>query len=170
MLQLRSGERPVDRPHAVDLCSVLSRVQGVRAAGHGNLRIDLLDDVSVMGHSDRLERVIGHLVQNALESGDPSMVVQPEVRVRVYRQGDSAVIEVEDNGLGMSADFIRDRLFKPFSSTKQAGMGIGTYESQQYVQSIGGRIDVESKPGKGTTFRVILRLADPAEAAQEALE
>jgi hypothetical protein len=170
MLQLRSGERPVDRPHAVDLCSVLSRVQGVRAAGHGNLRVDLVDDVVVMGHADRLERVIGHLVQNALESGDPAIVAQLEVRVRVYRQGDSAVIEVADNGVGMSADFVRDRLFKPFSSTKQSGMGIGTYESQQYVQSIGGRIDVESRPGTGTTFRVTLRLADPAEATQEALE
>jgi putative PEP-CTERM system histidine kinase len=170
MLQLRSGERPVDRPHAVDLCSVLSRVQGVRAAGHGNLRVELVDDVFVMGHADRLERVIGHLVQNALESGDPAIVAQPEVRVRVYRQGDSAVIEVADNGVGMSADFIRERLFKPFSSTKQSGMGIGTYESQQYVQSIGGRIDVESRPGTGTTFRVTLRLADPAEATQEALE
>jgi putative PEP-CTERM system histidine kinase len=169
MLQLRSGERPVDRPHAVDLCGVLSRVQGVRAAGHGNLRVDLVDDVFVMGHPDRLERVIGHLVQNALESGDPALVAQPEVRVRVYRQGDSAVIEVADDGVGMSADFIRDRLFKPFNSTKQAGMGIGTYESQQYVQSIGGRIDVDSQPGKGTTFRVALRLADPAEAEQEAL-
>jgi signal transduction histidine kinase len=76
---------------------------------------------------------------------------------------------VADDGVGMSADFIRDRLFKPFNSTKQAGMGIGTYESQQYVQSIGGRIDVDSQPGKGTTFRVALRLADPAEAEQEAL-
>jgi putative PEP-CTERM system histidine kinase len=170
MLQLRSGERPVDRPHAVDLCSVLSRVQGIRAAGHGNLRIDLVDDVYVMGHAERLERVIGHLVQNALEAIDLADVARSEVRVRVYRQGNSAVIEVADSGVGMSADFIRDRLFKPFSSTKQAGMGIGTYESQQYVQSIGGRIDVESRPGQGTTFLVTLRLADPAEAAQEALE
>ena len=170
MLQLRSGERPVDRAHAVDLCEVLSRVQGVRAAGHDNLRIDLVDDVFVMGHADRLERAIGHLVQNALEAGAPSTLVRPEVRVRVYRQEDFAVIEVADNGVGMSADFIRDRLFKPFSSTKSAGMGIGTYESQQYVQSIGGRIDVESEPGKGTTFRVKLRLADTAEAAQGALE
>lgn len=170
MLQLRSGERPVDRAHAVDLCDVLSRIQGVRAAGHDNLRIDLVDDVHVMGHADRLERVIGHLVQNALEAGEPSMVVRPEVKVRVYRQGEFAVIEVADNGMGMSADFIRDRLFKPFSSTKSAGMGVGTYESQQYVQSIGGRIDVESEPGKGTIFRVRLRLAEPAEATQGALE
>jgi putative PEP-CTERM system histidine kinase len=169
MLQLRSGERPVDRPHAVDLCSVLSRVQGIRAAGHGNLRVDLIDDVYVLGHADRLERVIGHLVQNALEAGDPGDARPLEVRVRVYRQDDSAVIEVADNGVGMSADFIRDRLFKPFTSTKQSGMGIGTYESQQYVQSVGGQIDVESHPGRGTTFRVTLRMADPAEAAQEAL-
>jgi len=170
MLQLRSGERPVDRPHAVDLCDVLSRVQGIRAAGHENLRVDLVDDVYVLGHADRLERVIGHLVQNALESSDPASAGQLEVRVRVYRQKDSAVIEVADNGIGMSADFIRDRMFKPFNSTKPSGMGIGTFESFQYVQSIGGRIQVESQPGQGTTLRVTLRVVDPAEAAQEALE
>jgi signal transduction histidine kinase len=170
MLQLRSGERPVDRPHVVDLCSVLSRVQGIRAAGRGNLRVDLVDDVFVMGHADRLERVIGHLVQNAFEAADPATVSPPTVRVRVYRQGEAAVIEVADNGVGMSAEFIRDRLFKPFNSTKRAGMGIGTYESQQYVTSIGGHIEVESQPGVGTTFRVSLRAADPAEATQEAVE
>jgi signal transduction histidine kinase len=58
----------------------------------------------------------------------------------------------------MSAEFVRERLFKPFQSTKHAGMGIGAYESQQYVGSVGGRIEVESTPGTGTTVRVFLPL------------
>ena len=57
---------------------------------------------------------------------------------------------------GMSPEFIRERLFKPFQTTKQAGMGIGAYESFQYVQELGGRIDVQSEPDKGT--EVTLRL------------
>ncbi|MGH6623339.1 MAG: ATP-binding protein, partial [Burkholderiaceae bacterium] len=103
-------------------------------------------------HEDRLERVVGHLVQNAFEaSGDDH-----EVSVRVARDNDGAVIEVRDQGKGMSADFIRDRLFKPFQTTKDTGTGIGAYESQQYVAQIGGRIEVESVPERGTCVRVRL--------------
>jgi signal transduction histidine kinase len=79
------------------------------------------------------------------------------VTVRVTREGDEAVVEVTDNGPGMSPEFVRERLFKPFESTKAAGMGIGAYESQQYVQGLGGRIDVDSAEGRGTTVRLVLR-------------
>jgi signal transduction histidine kinase len=65
----------------------------------------------------------------------------------------------------MSEQFVRDRLFRPFESTKAAGMGIGTYETEQYVKELGGRIEVESREGRGTVFRVRLPLHVPAEAA-----
>jgi len=167
MIQLRSGERPVDRPHAVDLAGALARVQGVHAAARSGLEVDASPGVLAVGHEDRLERVISHLVQNAFEAAGPT----PRVKVSVRRRGDAAVIEVADNGVGMSAEFIRDRLFKPFSSTKQAGMGIGTYESRQYVTSIGGQIEVESELGVGSTFRITLRAVDTTglqEPSQEA--
>jgi signal transduction histidine kinase len=110
--------------------------------------------VVVLGHEDRLERVIGHLLQNGIDaSGD-----NPRVQVRIRRAGGLAVVEVADQGVGMSAEFVRERLFKPFQSTKHSGMGIGAYESQQYVGSVGGRIEVESTPGAGTTVRVYLPL------------
>jgi signal transduction histidine kinase len=60
----------------------------------------------------------------------------------------------------MSQEFIRDRLFKPFQTTKQAGMGIGAYESFQYVQELGGRMDVASELNKGTTVTLLLPLFD----------
>lgn len=168
MLQLRSGERPVDRPHAVDLRLVLERVQQVRAAGRDHLEVEFPEEAQALGHADRLERVIGHLVQNAFEAVGEAAPARPQVKVCVDRRGDTLVIEVADNGIGMSADFVRERLFKPFSSTKLTGMGIGTYESQQYVASIGGSIDVESRPGVGTCFRVVLRAADTQLATREA--
>jgi signal transduction histidine kinase len=58
---------------------------------------------------------------------------------------------------GMTAEFIRDRLFKPFQTTKETGMGIGVFECQQYVQQIGGSIEFESTPGVGTCVRVLSR-------------
>jgi signal transduction histidine kinase len=63
---------------------------------------------------------------------------------------------VADTGIGMSAEFVRDRLFKPFETTKPGGMGIGVYESTQYVAGLGGRIEVDSKPGTGTRVRLLL--------------
>jgi signal transduction histidine kinase len=69
----------------------------------------------------------------------------------------------------MSEEFIRERLFKPFESTKSAGMGIGVFESREYINELGGRLEVTSKPSLGTTFRVLLPLyqeqAQPIEQA-----
>jgi len=81
------------------------------------------------------------------------------VQVRLKQEGIYAVIEVEDNGCGMEADFIRERLFRPFDTTKgNAGMGIGAYESREFVYSLGGQVDVNSRPGDGTLFRIALPL------------
>lgn len=118
----------------------------------------------VLADRGRLERVLGHLVQNAVEAS----ARDGEVAVHLARDGATAVIEVRDRGEGMSAEFIRERLFKPFESTKAAGMGVGAFESREYVRELGGRLDVASTPGKGTTFRVALPLHADADAAAAA--
>ena len=68
----------------------------------------------------------------------------------------------------MPAEFIRERLFKPFETTKSAGMGIGVYESAQYIRGLGGDIHVDSAPGVGTTVRVLLPQAESASVASVA--
>ena len=60
----------------------------------------------------------------------------------------------------MSPEFIRERLFKPFQTTKSAGMGIGVYESFQYVQELGGKISVESELDVGTQVTLCFPLSD----------
>jgi signal transduction histidine kinase len=71
-------------------------------------------------------------------------------------------IEVIDTGSGMSAEFVRNRLFKPFVSTKPGGFGIGAFEARELVRAMGGRIDVESREGLGSRFAVRLPLAAAA--------
>ena len=66
------------------------------------------------------------------------------------------MIEVEDNGCGMSPEFIRDELFKPFRTSKGAGYGIGAFESREYVRENGGRMDVQSNLGEGTIVTIRL--------------
>jgi signal transduction histidine kinase len=77
----------------------------------------------------------------------------------VFRNDEEGVVEVIDNGVGMTPEFVRERLFRPFETTKKTGMGIGAYESMQYVSTLGGRITVDSKPGEGTTVSVRVPLA-----------
>lgn len=152
MLQLREGATPAGAAVGVDLAGIVRRIQSV-AQGRGRvIDVKRLEPVMTRGHEERLERIIGHVVQNAFDATEPS----GNVWLKLGRQGSQALIEVGDTGQGMSQEFIRGRLFKPFQTTKQSGMGIGAYESFQYVQELGGKIEVESELNKGTTVTIFL--------------
>ncbi|MCS6785798.1 MAG: PEP-CTERM system histidine kinase PrsK [Thiobacillaceae bacterium] len=116
----------------------------------------------VRADRERLARVLGHLVQNAIEATPYT----GRVDVKLSRDQHHAVIEVEDTGTGMDAAFIRDKLFRPFVSTKGTGMGVGTYECKTYIEELGGDIGVTSAPGQGSRFTVRLPLV--SQQVQEA--
>jgi putative PEP-CTERM system histidine kinase len=156
MMQLREGTTPVDAPHAVDLAAVIERIQRSKAGQRPVPEVQLEERVLARGHEDRLERVIGHLVQNAIDAtGEDG-----RVWIRLANQDGMAIVDVGDTGHGMTPEFVRERLFKPFQTTKEMGMGIGAYESFQYVQELGGRVQVDSKPGVGTHVRLLLPRMD----------
>lgn len=154
MLQLHEGATPPGPARGVNLAGVIQRIEVVAAGRGRTLEVQQSEPVVTRGHEERLERIIGHVVQNAFDASDPD----GRVWLHVDRSSGQARILVRDTGQGMSQDFIRNRLFKPFQTTKQAGMGIGAYESFQYVQELGGRIEVDSKPGQGTTVKLLLPL------------
>jgi putative PEP-CTERM system histidine kinase len=154
MLQLREGATPTGTAFGVDLCRLAQGIEsGVSARGR-RIELQLSDRVFARGHEERLERVIGHVVQNALDATESD----GRVWLRVDRHAGQARVEVGDQGHGMSQEFIRDRLFRPFQTTKKTGMGIGAYESFQYVRELGGSISVQSEPGQGTEVTLLLPL------------
>jgi putative PEP-CTERM system histidine kinase len=113
------------------------------------------DPCVVSGNSHSIEQVLAHLLQNAVEAspqGSP-------VFIAIAEDGVAARIEVIDSGSGMSEDFLRTRLFRPFVSTKPGGFGIGVYEARELVKAMQGNILVESREGVGTRFVVRLPLA-----------
>lgn len=125
----------------------------------GNLpqpRIDLVDpDVSVEVDPERFSMVLQHLIRNAQDatSNDGS------INISVSRNGSNAEVTVADNGCGMTQDFVRDHLFKPFDSTKGSqGMGIGAHQSREFARKMGGDLRVDTAPGRGTTIVVSLPL------------
>jgi putative PEP-CTERM system histidine kinase len=156
MMQLREGATPVDSPRGIDLGDVIRRIQTAKAGQGRDLEIQLADKLVAKGHEDRVERVIGHIVQNALDATEHG----GRVWVRLERQEGQAMIEVGDTGHGMTPEFLRERLFKPFQTTKPAGMGIGAYESFQYVHELGGKISVNSATNIGTQVSLLLPLFD----------
>lgn len=113
----------------------------------------------VSAAADELEQILLHLIQNAVDASEPDS----PVLVRVFNEGVSGVIEVVDSGTGMSTEFVRTRLFKPFDSTKADGFGIGAYEARELVRAMNGRIDVESREMLGTRFVIHLPRADTAD-------
>jgi putative PEP-CTERM system histidine kinase len=152
MLQLRAGTAPVENARPVDLEVLVRRVCAAKAGNQSPIELDLTVGVTTVGHEDRLEHVIGHLVQNAIDATADG----GRVSVRVHRNDGAAIVEVADTGIGMSREFLRERLFKPFQTTKPGGMGIGVYESSQYVAGLGGEVTIDSEPGRGTRVRVRL--------------
>ena len=152
--QLR-GSYTLEPPAPVALEDLVRQVVAARSGLKPAPRLEAGDGaLSVVAHRARLERVIGHLIQNAIEATPP----EGHVVVQLLRQNGSAVIAIADTGCGMSEQFMHDRLFRPFDSTKSTGMGIGTYEAREYVRELGGRIEVETREAQGTLFRVVLPL------------
>src|SRR4029453_14380829 len=81
------------------------------------------------------------------------------VTVRVTGGEAHVNISIADKGVGMDTDFVRNRLFQPFSSSKPGGFGIGAFEARSLVAAMGGRLAVDSTPGEGTTFTITLPAA-----------
>lgn len=156
MLQLREGATPTGTVHGVDLSAIAQRIARVTEGRGRTLEIRQGEPLVARGHEERLERIIGHMVQNALDATDAT----GRVWLVLERSAGMAMVEVGDTGRGMSEEFVRERLFKPFQTTKEAGMGIGAYESFQYVQELGGKIVVDSELGRGTVIKVLLPLFD----------
>lgn len=148
----QTAKKP-DSPKVVELGPMLRRLVERRRTAAAPVLLELqADGLAVAVEEDRLSAVVDHLVQNAVEAvnGDGRVVV------RLVGDGDMAVVEVEDNGCGMDADFVRERLFQPFKTTKGTGYGIGAYESREFARALGGRLEVVSQPGQGTVMRMAL--------------
>ncbi|MEW8644641.1 MAG: XrtA/PEP-CTERM system histidine kinase PrsK [Candidatus Thiodiazotropha endolucinida] len=118
--------------------------------------------LKIIADKDRFTAIMVHMIKNAQEASQED----GKVDVTVDRDNNYAVITIEDNGVGMDALFIKERLFRPFQTTKgNAGMGIGVYETREYVNSLNGKMKVESVKGVGTKFEISI----PLEVAGQAI-
>jgi putative PEP-CTERM system histidine kinase len=150
----------------VNLAELAQRAAERNAGRRPVPRIVAAAQPRVQADAERLAAVVEHIVRNA-QDATPA---EGEVLVEVSDADGEPRLSVRDNGSGMDADFVRDRLFRPFDSTKGGrGMGIGAYQAREYLHSLGGSVRVQSAPGRGTTFELIFpRAGSPALSARAA--
>lgn len=157
-----SANRPVELASLLDAVSRRSvgRPPGLRYENES--AITAAGRECVLADAERLGAVIEHVIRNAQEAAGPGGNVSLGMRV----ESGTAIITVRDDGPGMDAAFIRDRLFRPFDSTKGSkGMGVGAYQVREYVRQIGGAVEVQSIPGQGTAFLITLPLCQTTSPA-----
>lgn len=143
-----------EEPKPVKVAALLQSIIEKKRLLHA-IESTQIDDLTAMADTTRVDQILGHLIQNAI---DASSEGQP-ISLNARRRDLSVAIEVLDRGEGMSSEFIRSQLFKPFASSKDGGFGIGAYEARSLAIAMNGRLEVESKEGAGSRFTLILPLA-----------
>jgi signal transduction histidine kinase len=150
-----SGEHK--RPTKVDLVPIIQRVIATNAEpvrGKHKIVTRLPPSLFALVDAGRIEEVIENLVLNALEA---MTEIGGTLTVEAGETPNGApMISVSDTGRGMSRSFIEHRLFRPFSTTKKTGIGLGLYTCREVIAASAGSIEVDSVEGAGTTFRVVL--------------
>ncbi len=155
----RYGSQGSEESAALDLAELSCRIAGrFSDAGH-RVAVTRADNCRIVANPEGLEQALVHLVQNALDAGGKDVPVMLDVTT----EGLHGCVQIVDCGSGMSPQFIRNGLFRPFISKKQGGFGIGAFEARELVRAMGGRLDVESREGVGTNFFLRLPLAAAAD-------
>jgi signal transduction histidine kinase len=153
-------QRCVELKQVVEKAVAISRCQGKRIVK--SFEVDMAENLPpIFIDPEALEQVLVNLLINAAQATDKE---DSWIRLKVKQPGtwrDHVLIEVSDNGCGMDEE-TQEKVFEPFFSTKTPGRGtgLGLFVSHNLIEELGGRIEVESEPSKGSTFRVILNDAN----------
>jgi putative PEP-CTERM system histidine kinase len=164
LAQINAERRKDQVTSVVDVIPLTRALVSRRASLKPIVSLDCeAETLNINGDEARLASILNHLIQNAMEAAGEN----GKVWVRLRRSDGSAVLEVEDNGPGMDAEFIRDQLFRPFKSTKDAGYGIGAYQCRELVRELKGQLMVTSVPGRGTVMQAAFPAVDGATLVQQ---
>ena len=146
----------------VDLSALVKHVTERFSSAHP-ITFTPAQSIKVRADSESLEQALIHLIQNAIDASESD----DRVFVDVSNDGLTGRIEIIDSGAGMTPEFIRNGLFKPFVSSKHGGFGIGAFEAREMIKAMGGRLTVESREDVGTRFCVALPLPEAVKLLEQ---
>ena len=115
------------------------------------LAIEISDNLTITSDRDKLKQILLNLIQNSQEA----MKQEGTLTIRAHEKGDKIVLEIQDQGKGMTPE-VRERIFQPFFTTKSQGTGLGMAVVKKLTEQLEGQIHVESSYGQGSVFRLIL--------------
>jgi len=153
LTQLRNKQVAESAKKNIDIKSVIMKVVEQRNIEYPHINAQLELDSMISIDEETFSSVLNHLLQNAQEATNEDGWVKINAEIVT----NDLHLSIIDNGCGMSADFIANRLFKPFDTTKgNAGMGIGVYEAKQFIESVNGTMQVTSRENEGSHFKIVI--------------
>jgi hypothetical protein len=164
LMQQVSGVTRPDRlqPEPCDVAELVREAvetsgMGVDTSSAIGLEVQVNTNGPVLLDRAQMLRLLTNLLINAREATEGEGVIRLEAGTKSSNGGEARLrLSVQDDGRGMSEEFVRDSLFRPFATTKSGGLGIGLAQCRTIVEAHGGAITVDSRLGHGTTFTVDL--------------
>jgi putative PEP-CTERM system histidine kinase len=153
LMQLRNKQVAETSKHNVDVEKLIANVVKQRNIQLPNVisNVDVKKLISI--NEETFSSVLNHLLQNSQEA----TLDDGWVKITAKLSNNALYIDILDNGCGMSEEFVANRLFKPFDTTKgNAGMGIGVYEAKQFIEGLQGTLKVISKENQGSQFKIVI--------------
>ncbi|WNC72525.1 PEP-CTERM system histidine kinase PrsK [Thalassotalea psychrophila] len=162
-LRKKGKEAPKDNKTEINVGELISKSVDICNQDNPQVICSCDEKVLILVEQERLLNVFIHLIQNAQQACKHDGWVKVNGNIGI----NGLIITIEDNGQGMSSEFINEQLFKPFSTTKgNAGMGIGVFEAKQFIEEMHGQISVESTVGKGSLFTIKLPLGEVSKESE----
>ncbi|MEL0660714.1 XrtA/PEP-CTERM system histidine kinase PrsK [Psychromonas arctica] len=142
----------------INVCDLLTQAVEMNMNGYPQpVLTSSCSSALINGDSDKLLMAINHLIKNAQDA----TYDDGNVQLNLNCKNDEIWLEIIDSGTGMDQDFIKNKLFQPFNSTKKnEGMGIGAYQIREIIHSLNGELIVESKPKEGSKFSIYLPMVN----------
>lgn len=148
--RLDQGDEPPERAETDPLPRLQALAQGLGRP------FELLHDgtgaARIAMPPEQFDTAVRHLLDNAAQAAPEDR----PLRLRLRREPTCSIVEITDQGPGMSPEFVRDGLFRPLVTSRRGGSGIGAWQARELLRGCGGDLDVESRPGQGTTMRLRL--------------
>ena len=153
LTQLRNKQVAESTKTNTYIAALINRIVEQRNVELPHISAQLTVDKTISIDEETLSSVLNHVLQNAQEATNND----GWVKITAEFVDSHLLIEISDNGCGMSAEFIANRLFQPFDTTKgNAGMGIGVYEAKQFIEGLSGTLQVTSREGEGSQFTIMI--------------
>jgi putative PEP-CTERM system histidine kinase len=154
LIEQLQGRDTQGTPRIVDLAAIVEAAVARSQVRQPVVVVEgALESIAVQADADRLTSILEHVIRNAQEA----TTADGAVTVKIEKDTTDARLTIVDDGAGMDEEFLRQRLFRPFDSTKGSkGMGIGAYQVREYIRAAGGDTEVWSAPGRGTRFCIRL--------------